>query len=616
MRKYFILFSIFHMVFAFFNILEINAKPKEHDSIASAQNKFYVLHELLDEGFITFDEYEKKKLELTSKLQQVKIKNDFIINENKSDIVNNKKVIFKEEHNLNTQNAYIKYYEPEFLTFEELKSLYYNPSPDGYLKEKVNNFFSDPIISNEAYYHGMKPHRHFDPQIGPCIRIASWNIEKSINVKDAIKVFKSEYELLDRIDPQKLNRFLQIETILEQRIKFIKADIIVLQEMEIGMKRSGYLNAAKEIASTLGMNYTYAPQYLEVDPVQLGLEKIYHEEGEVDEEATNYFLENKDLYKGVFGSAVLSRYPIKNVVLFPLENQGYDWYYGEEPNTTFLEKTRRFGSKIAFKNEITREMKVGGRHFFRVDLEVPDIPGKTLTIINIHLEIKCLPEAREKQITEILSYIKEIKNPVIVLGDFNSAPVDLSPTSVTRMASRNLKNRSNWLSAATTLTGAGLIINSARNITNAVKNLQNPLAPDIPIIAPNKVKGMFDTIEYFRFTDGGAFDFRGDSERSVNGKHGKLANSNQKDLKAFKTTFRVKRVIAKVIGTFRLDWVFVKSYLKDPLNQEGPYRLAPHFGETLSELNNSLFTKISDHDPNVVDLPIFEPTQYFSGLYK
>ena len=391
---------------------------------------------------------------------------------------------------------------------------------------------------------------------------------------------------------------------------------IVLQEMEIGMKRSGYLNAAKEIAHTLGMNYAYAPQYLEIDPVQLGLEKIYFEEGELDEEATNYFLENKDLYKGVFGSAVLSRYPIKNVILFPLKNQGYDWYYGEKPSTTFLEKTRRFGSKVAFKNEITREMKVGGRHFFRVDLEVPDIPGNTLTIINIHLEIKCLPEAREQQITEILSYIKEIKNPVIVIGDFNSAPADLSPTSATRMASRNMKNKSNWLSAATTLTGAGFILNSARNATNVVKNLQNPLAMHIPIIAPNKVKGLFDTIENFRFADHGAFDFRGDSERSVNGKHGKLANSNQKDFKAFKTTFRVKRVIAKVIGTFRLDWVFVKSYLKDPLDQTGPYRLAPHFGETLSELNNSLFTKISDHDPNVIDLPLFEPTQFFSELRK
>ena len=616
MIKYILLFYIFLIAFAFFNVSETNAKPKDLNGITDVQEKLRVLQELLDEGFITFAEYEKKKQDLTSKLQQTRPKYDSTIDNIQTDIVDNKKAIFNEKHNFNAANAFIKYYEPEFLTFKELESLYYNPSPEGYLKEKLHKFFRDPIISNEAYYHGNKPHRPIDPLIGPCIRVASWNIEKSMNVKDAVKVFKSEYELLDRIDPQKLNRSLKIETVIEQRNKFLKADIIVLQEMEIGMKRSGYLNAAKEIAHTLGMNYTYAPQYLEVDPVQLGLEKIYFEEGKLDEEATNYFLENKDLYKGVFGSAVLSRYPIKNVVLFPLEYQGYDWYSGEKPNTTFLEKTRRFGSKVAFKNELTREMKVGGRHFFRVDLEVPDIPEKTLTIINIHLEIKCLPAAREKQITEILSYIKEIKNPVVVLGDFNSAPADLSPTSATRMASRSLKNRSNWLSAATTLTGAGLFINSARNVTNAVKNLQNPLARDIPFIAPNKVKGLFDAIENFRFDDGGAFDFRGDSKRSVNGKDGKLANSNQRDLKAFKTTFRVKRVIAKIIGTFRLDWVFVKSFLKDPLNQEGPYRLAPHFGETLSELNNSLFVKISDHDPNVVDLPIFEPTQYFSELYK
>lgn len=571
------------------------------------------LNELLYERLITKSEYDLKKIELILIFNSTATVN----NTDLLDVLNNTDA--PQQNNIANktapQNKFIKYQGTDYLTFDELKTLYFNTSPEKELEEKTYKFFRTPIISNEAYYAGKKPHDNSDPRIGPFIRVASWNIEKSLNIKEAIEVLTSKYELLDKIDTKKVGFFTSIDTILKQREKLISADIIILQEMEIGIKRSGYLNAAKELADTLEMNYTYAPQYLEIDPVQLGIDNPFANEDEHNKEFSDEFIEHKKLYKGVFGSAVLSRYPIKNVVVYPLKNQGYDWYTGEKIKTTFIEESKRLGAKLAFKNEITREVKKGGRHFFRIDLEVPEIPGKTLTVINIHLEIKCLPKAREKQIEEILSYIKDIKNPVVVMGDFNSAPTDLSPTSITKEMTSNLKNPGNWLNTAvSTFTGVGLLVNTTRGLTNTVKNLQNPLAPNIPVIAPNKVKQLFSMVEDFRFSDGGAFDFRGDAKRSVNGKKSKLANSNQKDLKAFKTSFRVKRVIAKVIGTFRLDWVFVKSYLKDPLQEDGPYRLAPHFGETLSELNNSLAIKISDHDPNVVDLPLFETPQKLSAL--
>ena len=70
----------------------------------------------------------------------------------------------------------------------------------------------------------------------------------------------------------------------------------------------------------------------------------------------------------------------------------------------------------------------------------------------------------------------------------------------------------------------------------------------------------------------------------MNAKDQTLGNSNQRDLKGFKTTFSVKRPIAEVFGKYRLDWIFVKSYLRDPFEAHGPYRFAPHFGETLEEI--------------------------------
>ncbi len=253
-------------------------------------------------------------------------------------------------------------------------------------------------------------------------------------------------------------------------------------------------------------------------------------------------------------------------------------------------------------------MKAGGRTFFRVDLAVPGLPEGTLTIINIHLEIKCTPKEREIQTAEILSYIKGIRNPVIMMGDFNAAPEDLSPTSAKRIVVRTLQNPTTWLNVAVTaLLPQALVINVSRFASNFTKNIDNPLAPDIAVIAPNPLHPLFKMIQNYRFNDGGAFDFRGDSERATDGKTGALANSNQRDFKGFKTSWSVKRPIS-IIGKYRLDWAFVKStYLKDPYDKTAAYRMAPHFGETLEELNTDLKVPISDHHPNVVDIPLQEP---------
>ncbi len=317
-------------------------------------------------------------------------------------------------------------------------------------------------------------------------------------------------------------------------------------------------------------------------------------------------------YKCAFGIAVLSRYPIKLAQAFQLKNQAYDWFRGEQPKIGFVEQARRAGAKVLFHNQLTREIKKGGRTFFRVDLEGPGLPENTLTLINIHLEIKSLPKGREAQMAEILSYIKKIKHPVIMAGDFNSAPQDLSPTSAWRVAGRQVKNPETWVSTASFLLPHALLMNATRFVGKFTKNYHDPLAKDISMIAPNPLKPLFSSIENFRFEDGGVFDFRGDKERSVGAKDGPLANANERGLKGFKTTWGVKRPILS-IGKYRLDWIFVKSYLKNPYDA-GVYRFAPHFGETLEEMNTSLKIPISDHHPNVVDIPFEEPKIQTSPL--
>jgi len=508
----------------------------------------------------------------------------------------------------------IRYQTPEFLSIEELKALSEDPYPSGAIRQKFDALWMTPIISNEAYYEGARPRKPSHPQFGEFVRVVSWNIEKSLHMDVAIEAFTDADAFAKRINPKKARPgSLKAQRVMEERTLLEEADIILLQEMEIGVKRSGYHDAARDLAKALSTNYAYLPEYLEVDPVLLGLEGIRYEEGREDVEATAYYAVDPQRYKGLFGCAVLSRYPIVNVEGFRLFTQGYDWYWQEQLKVTFLETLRRFGAKTIFRETQHREMKVGGRTYFRVDLHVPELPEQTVSVINVHLEIKCTPEVRAMQMAEILNYIKDIGHPVILAGDFNSAPQDLSPTSTPRVIQRGLSAPEFWLSRTVEyLLPQAILLNATRFLSNVTKNYQNPTAPHVPLVAPNPAGELFSLIQRFRFADGGAFDFRGDPWRSV-GRGGKLSNSNQRDLWAYTTTFRVDRTVAKLIGKYRLDWIFVKAYLKRPHDRRGSYRFAPHFGRTLNSLNKFLTQRISDHDPIVVDLPLEEPQKPARG---
>ena len=76
----------------------------------------------------------------------------------------------------------------------------------------------------------------------------------------------------------------------------------------------------------------------------------------------------------------------------------------------------------------------------RVDVEVPGISGNTLSLINIHLEIKCPPKGRDAQMKEILAAIRSIPHPVIMAGGHNSAPTDISLISAKKLARKALTN--------------------------------------------------------------------------------------------------------------------------------------------------------------------------------
>ncbi|MEN3943267.1 endonuclease/exonuclease/phosphatase family protein [Prosthecobacter sp. SYSU 5D2] len=501
-----------------------------------------------------------------------------------------------------SQSSFPRYQGTDFLSFEELKTLVTTPQPGGELESKVARLLNRPIISNEAYYQGKRPSRLQNPQQGDFLRVATWNVEKSLRMREVTQALSSQagFESLINLNASPKGSAAYDE-LMRERDRLASADVLILQEMDIGISRSGYRDVTRDLAQALGMNYVYAPQQLEIDPVLLGLEDISDGRG-----GKVRHQPDQARYKGVFGLAVLSRYPIKQAQCFQLRAQPYDWHAGEKASTALAEDARRLATEFVFENQIMREMKVGGRIFFRVDLEVPGLPGNTLTIINNHLEIKARPRDREAQMAEILSYIRDIPHTVVMAGDHNTAHEDLSPTSVTRIFSRTSTNPETWLGVSMNLLmAAPIALNSGRVLLNTAKNFHSPMALHIPVILPNKTRGLFNRVEEFRFADGGRFDLRGDKERSINRSNAKLANSNEKAIKGQTPTFSVQRPIGP-IGRSRLDWMFVKAPPSAQTEGSG-YRLAPHFGETLTGIVQGLTVRLSDHSPCVLDIPITEP---------
>jgi len=494
---------------------------------------------------------------------------------------------------------------PTLLNFDELTTLLKTYGQETKASQKADKLFSTPYIDNSHYQkHGLaKPNTY--TKIGKALRISTWNIEKSRKVSEVANALTSEKYFISQLKDKTVNNKKRLTEALRQRTALAASDILLCQEMDIGHCRSHYLFAAKHLADKLGMNFVYAPQQLEVDPVYLGQKHITFDNKNLSDDDCHLTHAKRDQYKGVFGVAVMSRYPIKRVQVFPLKSQPYDWYTGEIKKPDFLEKLRRLTSEKVFKSKISREVKVGGRGFTRVDLHVPGVPHETISVINIHLEIKVQPKQRHEQMKEILAYIADIKNPVVMAGEFNNSTHDVSSTSIKRASKRTATNPQNILSAVMHFADVNMV-GQIRRSFNLIKNFKNPLALHTPAILPNKRQSLFKLIENYRFNDGGAFDFRGDRDKSANKNPGVLANSNQRNLfKGFTFTFKVPKSRGP-LGRDRLDWIFVKSFLTHPKDPEGSYQLAPHYGQTFQAMNKTAKDQYSDHDPISILLPLEE----------
>jgi hypothetical protein len=317
------------------------------------------------------------------------------------------------------------------------------------------------------------------------------------------------------------------------------------------------------------------------------------------------FSVDKTRLLGLHGTAILSRYPLRDVKLVPFEYQAYDWYNGEKKYGS-IEAGKRKGASLLFGEQIVREVRRGGRTNLIATIDVPDLPEKQVTIVAAHLENRTTPKGRVKEMDEILDFIKPISHPVVVAGDMNTTGADGSVVSIKSAVLRKLNSPSFWATKGVKYaTGVGFGMDIAGLAFKTTKFQSDPTASGVPLLAANPEQGLFKELNKYRFDDQTRLDYRGDAGFSVLGRQGTLGNSNERGSKGFMTTFALPRTLG-IVGKYRLDWIFVKAYLKDDPKSADSYRFAPHFARTMNEANQAFADPLSDHAAISVDLPIIQ----------
>ncbi len=225
------------------------------------------------------------------------------------------------------QAEYIRSSQPPFLTYQELVTLYEQETPDPALVQKLHTLLTTPFVNNEAYFSGVKPLQPDLDNRGPSLRVVQWNIERGLELDDIKLALTDKQGFLAKAQSEAAKSKepdAGIDDKLSAQLDALQsADVIVLNEVDWGMKRTDYKAVIKELADALHMNWAYGVEFVEIDPKMLGLQSFANVENDTErKELEQIFSVDKSQYLGLHGSAILSRYPLRDVKLVPFQYRG------------------------------------------------------------------------------------------------------------------------------------------------------------------------------------------------------------------------------------------------------------------------------------------------------
>ena len=512
--------------------------------------------------------------------------------------------------------------DPELLTWDDLIQLYKETVPPPALNDKLHKLLTTPFVRNTASDSGRKPLKPAVPAVGKILRVAQWNIERGLEF-DAIRLAFTDAKQFNALMEDKGSKAddKERDEIFEQIRVLQESDLVVLNEVDWGVNRTSFRNVAAELADALGMNYAYGVEFVEVDPITMGIdqqvivqevEDAYKQPNQDRDEMLAYVKKimtpDPQRYRGLHGTAILSRYRLDNVHLIPFTTKPHDWY-ADEKKVSIPRKMQGEVSATVFKEQLVRQVRRGGRMMLLADISDPDFPSGKVTVVATHLEDVASPADRQKELQEVLDRIQDIDHPLILTGDMNTSTHTGVPVSVTRALKERFGDAKWWAEqgaaqAARYLTPFGWAYSASVGVIGVIRKVDDPTRASIPLVGINPEAKFFSMLQKFRSPDGSSFDFRGDEGSSVNDREGTLANSNERSEKGFVPTSELGKSFGP-IGQYKLDWMFIlPPNLEKPKDKHGADALAPHYGRTLKALNHSIPQRISDHNPITVDLPL------------
>jgi len=134
---------------------------------------------------------------------------------------------------------------PELFSYEELVQLYEQKDLPESLQNKLNLLLTTPFVSNAATARGVRPLLPHSPKLGKFLRVVEWNIERGLEYEAIKSAFGDQQTLSRLMDPAHHPRGSEKrKQVLNQAALMKQADVIVLNEVDWGMKRTEYRNVA------------------------------------------------------------------------------------------------------------------------------------------------------------------------------------------------------------------------------------------------------------------------------------------------------------------------------------------------------------------------------------
>jgi hypothetical protein len=127
-----------------------------------------------------------------------------------------------------------------FFTYAELTTLYEQGTLPQPIEAKLNKLLTIPFVGNS---HAAQYRRAFlaHPNFGEFLRVAFWNIERGLEYDAIEAVFSSEEQFAAMLDKDEFPLDSdERKRAIEQAAMLRAADVIVLNEVDFGMKRTEY----------------------------------------------------------------------------------------------------------------------------------------------------------------------------------------------------------------------------------------------------------------------------------------------------------------------------------------------------------------------------------------